>query len=98
MKFVDLKTRKKSVKLEKADLQTHNGTLNRQIERYKNSLMEIEIIITKYDFINKSEQQGHVVEMMEQLKQEVEEVKILEQPIIVAKVEEKAKKIDIVEE
>jgi len=56
MKFVDLKTRKKSVKLEKADLQTHNGTLNRQIERYKNSLIEIEIIITKYDFINKSEQ------------------------------------------
>jgi len=47
--------------------------LDRQVRRYQNSLHEIQIIIEKYDAL---EQRGHLQEMVDQVKVEVEAVKM----------------------
>ena len=65
--------------------------LNRQIERYKNSLHEVEIIVAKYDMINQKEHEKNLRDMISNIKEEVKAVQnepVLKPPQITENVEQ----------
>ncbi len=72
--LVALNTKNKNLKLENSDLQSFHQMLNRQIQRYKNSIAEIEIIIEKYDVVNRQDQERVLREMLQEVRVEVENV------------------------
>ena len=74
VKLRNLEIRIKSLQLENREVESKHGMQNRQIQRYKNSINEIEIIIGKYDILNQQEQEQHLRVMLSQLKTEVEAV------------------------
>jgi hypothetical protein len=53
MQVASLKLRNKTLKLEKNDAEVAQRMHQRQMERFKNSLNEIEIIVEQYNVLNK---------------------------------------------
>jgi predicted nucleic acid-binding Zn-ribbon protein len=74
LRINDVNGRVLSLELEKKDLETEVGMLMRQIERYKNSLNEVEIIVQKYDDLNQKDHEKHLRELINNIKVEVEAV------------------------
>jgi len=60
--------------LENKDLQGDVLMLHRQVERYKNSLNEVEIIMQKYDALGQKEHEMNLRGILGDIKQEVENV------------------------
>lgn len=57
-----------SLALENKDLQGDVSMLHRQIERYKNSLNEVEIIMSKYDALGQKEHEDNLRSILGDIK------------------------------